>query len=184
MALYGHQHSFEQNLLRCDWAPDGSRVAAGSSDRIVYIWDAGEGTLDVKKILPACCQTVRNCHCIDHGNIVRSPHSPVTVSLHDYGELLLILVWHILMGMEVLPRNVHWCMKHSVLCPVVCDHVLTSPFSCCACSPCACAVSGEVQYALPGHKGSVNEVVFHPKEPIVGSCSNDRTLFLGELADS
>lgn len=45
MALYGHQHSFEQNLLRCDWAPDGSRVAAGSSDRIVYIWDAGERTL-------------------------------------------------------------------------------------------------------------------------------------------
>jgi hypothetical protein len=28
----------------------------------------------------------------------------------------------------------------------------------------------------------VNEVVFHPKEPIIGSCSNDRTLFLGELA--
>jgi Prp8 binding protein len=48
----------------------------------------------------------------------------------------------------------------------------------------ATAASGTVQYALPGHKGSVNEVVFHPKEPIVGSCSNDRTIFLGELADS
>lgn len=81
--LHGHQHSFEQGLLRCDWSPDGSRVAAGSADRVVYVWDP---------------------------------------------------------------------------------------------------VSGEVQYALPGHKGSVNEVVFHPKEPIVGSCSNDRTLFLGELA--
>jgi Prp8 binding protein len=46
----------------------------------------------------------------------------------------------------------------------------------------AAAGTREVQYALPGHKGSVNEVVFHPKEPIVGSCSNDRTLFLGELA--
>lgn len=83
--LYGHQHSFEQNLLRCDWSPDGNRVAAGSADRIVYVWDA---------------------------------------------------------------------------------------------------VTCEVLYALPGHKGSVNEVVFHPKEPIVGSCSNDRTIFLGELADS
>jgi len=40
--LYGHQHSFEQNLLRCDWSPDGNRVAAGSADRIVYVWDAGE----------------------------------------------------------------------------------------------------------------------------------------------
>ena len=22
----GHQHNFEQNLLKCDWSPDGSRV--------------------------------------------------------------------------------------------------------------------------------------------------------------
>ena len=35
-------------------------------------------------------------------------------------------------------------------------------------------------YQLPGHKGAVNEVAFHPKEPIVGSCSNDKTIFLGE----
>lgn len=48
----------------------------------------------------------------------------------------------------------------------------------------AAAATCEVEYALPGHKGSVNEVVFHPKEPIVGSCSNDRTIFLGELASS
>jgi hypothetical protein len=60
---------------------------------------------------------------------------------------------------------------------------------CAQCAPAfaAClvfAVTCEVQYALPGHKGSVNEVVFHPKEPIVGSCSNDRTIFLGELAEN
>jgi Prp8 binding protein len=34
---------------------------------------------------------------------------------------------------------------------------------------------------LPGHKGVVNEVSFSPIEPILVSCSSDRTLFLGEV---
>eukprot|EP00920_Eleutheroschizon_duboscqi_P015363 GHVT01035507.1.p1 GENE.GHVT01035507.1~~GHVT01035507.1.p1 ORF type:complete len:105 (+),score=4.64 GHVT01035507.1:533-847(+) len=36
-------------------------------------------------------------------------------------------------------------------------------------------------YKLPGHSGSVNEVTFHPKEPVVASGSSDRTIYLGEL---
>ena len=36
-------------------------------------------------------------------------------------------------------------------------------------------------YHLPGHTGSVNEVVFHPTEPIVGSCGSDKLIYLGEL---
>lgn len=39
----------------------------------------------------------------------------------------------------------------------------------------------KILFKLPGHKGCVNEVVFHPKEPIIASCSNDKTVFLGEL---
>lgn len=41
--------------------------------------------------------------------------------------------------------------------------------------------SGEIEYKLPGHKGSVNEVDYHPLEPIVVSCSSDSNLYLGEL---
>lgn len=78
----GHQHGFEKNLLRCDWSPDGRRITAGSSDRMVYIWEMA---------------------------------------------------------------------------------------------------TGAVEYALPGHKGCVIEAVFHPKEPIIASCSADRTIYLGEL---
>lgn len=44
------------------------------------------------------------------------------------------------------------------------------------------ATSGGLQYRLPGHNGSVNEVVFHPKEPIVASASSDKTIYMGELA--
>ena len=32
----GHQHNFEQNLLKCDWSPDGSRVRCpGRSSRVL-----------------------------------------------------------------------------------------------------------------------------------------------------
>jgi Prp8 binding protein len=36
-------------------------------------------------------------------------------------------------------------------------------------------------YCLPGHKGSVNEVIFHPTEPIIASCGSDKQIFIGEL---
>lgn len=41
----GHQRNFEMNLLRCSWSPDGKRVAAGSADRFVYVWDSHSSQL-------------------------------------------------------------------------------------------------------------------------------------------
>jgi Prp8 binding protein len=46
-----------------------------------------------------------------------------------------------------------------------------------------CSRSRDLLYALPGHRGVVHESVFHPVEPVVASCSSDRTIYLGELAD-
>jgi len=42
--------------------------------------------------------------------------------------------------------------------------------------------TGDEMYRLPGHSGSINEVAFHPVEPIVASASSDKTIYLGELA--
>ncbi|KAI9347207.1 WD40-repeat-containing domain protein [Zopfochytrium polystomum] len=39
----------------------------------------------------------------------------------------------------------------------------------------------KILYKLPGHKGCVTEVDWHPTEPIIVSSSNDKTLFLGEV---
>ena len=80
----GAMHGIEKNLLGCAWNAEGSRVAAGSSDQCVYVWDFATGRL---------------------------------------------------------------------------------------------------VYKLPGHTGSVNDVHFSPKEPILASCSTDATVFLGELHD-
>ncbi|KDQ15481.1 hypothetical protein BOTBODRAFT_54751 [Botryobasidium botryosum FD-172 SS1] len=44
--------------------------------------------------------------------------------------------------------------------------------------------SGRILYKLPGHKGTVTSVDFHPKEPIILSGSKDATMLLGEIDPS
>lgn len=34
----GATHNAENNLIRCDWSPDGAMVCAGSADRNVLVW--------------------------------------------------------------------------------------------------------------------------------------------------
>jgi Prp8 binding protein len=41
--------------------------------------------------------------------------------------------------------------------------------------------SGRIVYKLPGHKGCVNDVDWHPREPVIVSASTDGMLYLGEL---
>lgn len=41
--------------------------------------------------------------------------------------------------------------------------------------------SKKILYKLPGHTGSVNDMDFHPKEPIILSGSSDKCLYIGEL---
>jgi len=42
----------------------------------------------------------------------------------------------------------------------------------------------QIKYKLPGHQGSVNEVSFHPTEPIIVSCGSDAKIYLGEIEKS
>jgi Prp8 binding protein len=37
--ILGHSHGFEKYLLNCAWSKDGQRIASGSADRFVYVWD-------------------------------------------------------------------------------------------------------------------------------------------------
>lgn len=46
------------------------------------------------------------------------------------------------------------------------------------------ADNGKVLYKLPGHKGTVTSVDFHPKEPIILTGSKDGTMLLGEIEPS
>jgi len=39
----------------------------------------------------------------------------------------------------------------------------------------------QITYRLPGHLGSVNDVQFHPTQPILASCSSDKSIYFGEI---
>lgn len=41
--------------------------------------------------------------------------------------------------------------------------------------------SQRILYRLPGHKGTVTEVDYHPTEPIIASGATDKTIYLGEI---
>jgi Prp8 binding protein len=41
--------------------------------------------------------------------------------------------------------------------------------------------SGREVCAWPGHKASVNQVAFHPSQPVLASASSDRSIVLGEF---
>ncbi|EOD13705.1 hypothetical protein EMIHUDRAFT_53698, partial [Emiliania huxleyi CCMP1516] len=43
------------------------------------------------------------------------------------------------------------------------------------------AATKRIKYKLPGHTGSINEVAFHPTQPILASCANDKHVYLGEI---
>ncbi|XP_055921351.1 U5 small nuclear ribonucleoprotein 40 kDa protein-like [Eupeodes corollae] len=43
------------------------------------------------------------------------------------------------------------------------------------------ALTGETLHELPGHESTINDIKFHPKEPIILSASEDNYLFLHEF---
>ena len=43
------------------------------------------------------------------------------------------------------------------------------------------AATAAPAFRLPGHKGTVNAVDFHPSEPVLATGGQDRTIYLGEL---
>lgn len=136
--------------------------------------------------LQAACLPHSESHC-PHAKALCNPQDPsgaprlhLAVANHSHDPHIHTFAR---VSMEAA-RHVVFALVTAAFCCCCCHCCCDCGCCCCCCVLMTPAVTCEVLYALPGHKGSVNEVVFHPKEPIVGSCSNDRTIFLGELADS
>ncbi len=81
---------------------------------------------------------------------------------------------HVCMNVSVC---VSLCMNACTCAWCICMHVLVCA---CACMFAFCTHTNT--YILTqGHTATVQEVDFHPNEPIIGSCSSDKKIYLGEI---
>lgn len=79
--LPSNQHLVNGNLLRCAWSPDGTKVAAGSSDEEVSIFSVEKGVkLDD---LPGHSATINDVDFHPSGRIIASASSDNYLFLHE-----------------------------------------------------------------------------------------------------
>ena len=142
----GHVHTFEKNLLRCDWSPDGQKVRGRDGMGLRLRWVRGA-------CMHACSATLAQCGCVWVGGH-RGSAPLASLPSHSYAHRAL-----------PSPRPAQVTAGSGDRCVYIWD-----------------ANTRHLMYKLPGHSGSVNECVFHPSEPIIGSASSDKTIYLGELA--
>lgn len=58
----GAQHDLQKWLIKCSWSGDGQRIAAGSSDNFVYVWDVATGRVQYKLPGHRACVSMVDFH--------------------------------------------------------------------------------------------------------------------------
>lgn len=153
----------------------GDKVFSGCLDNNIHMWDIKKGA--VQQVLSGHTDTVTGVSLSPDGNFLLSNAADNTLRMWDIRPFFA--------GKD---RCVKLFRGHR--------HQMEKMLLRCAWSPDGKRVTAgsgdsfvyvwdvagsKLEYKLPGHRGSVNEVAFHPKEPIIGSASSDKTIYLGEL---
>ncbi|EGD79062.1 U5 snRNP-specific protein [Salpingoeca rosetta] len=155
-------------------ADDGERIISAGLDNAIKMWDLR--TMDVTERLAGHTDTVTGLSLSPNGKEVLSFAMDNTARIWDVQPFAQgPRLKKTLMGAQVgLEKNFIKCAwtpdgKH-VGCGSGDRNVYVWN-----------VFSQKIAYCLPGHKSCVNQVDFHPEEPIVVSCSSDKKLFQGEL---
>ncbi|KAF9516833.1 hypothetical protein BS47DRAFT_1375873 [Hydnum rufescens UP504] len=162
------------------WSPDGAQIYAGALDNVIHVYDLRKQ--EVVMALRGHTDIPSSLSVSPSGNYLLSPSFSSNT-----------IVWDI-RPFSPSPSRIHRVLQGA---PAGFENTLSRAAWSQEDGGKRVAVGGadrtvtiwdvestRVLYKLPGHKGTVTSVDFHPKEPIILTGSTDATMLLGEIERS
>lgn len=162
------------------WGPDGNSVYIGALDNMIHVYDLRKGA--EVSALGGHTDTPTSISLSPDGSYILSPSLSSQTLIHDIRPF------------SSSPTRIHRVLQGA---PAGFENALLRGAWSRSDNGARVAVGGadrtvtvwdvestKIQYKLPGHKGTVTCVDFHPKEPIILTGSKDATLLLGELEET
>ena len=167
-------YNSEYSVLSVSFNNDNNQIISGGIDNVIKLWDIRKGNLFLE--LEGHTDSVTGIKVSPDGNYLLSNSMDNTLRIWDIkpyasGDRCL----------KIFVGATHNFEKSLLRCSWSPDGTKISAGSSDRFVYIWDTTSRKVLYKLPGHKGSVNEVDFHSKEPIIASCSNDQSIYLGEI---
>jgi Prp8 binding protein len=175
-------------VMSVSFSSSGDRLFTAGVEGTIRQWDIRKQTSDDTNVYEATLQMQLQGH---HDSITGISLSPDGTSLLSTSMDNTCRIWDIRPYSRTPQRNTailvgaqHNIDKNLLRCSWSPSGKLVASGS--SDSP-SCHVyiwdsrTSQLIYKLPGHKGTVNQVDFHPKEPIIVSAGSDGVLFLGEI---
>jgi Prp8 binding protein len=166
-------------LLAVALSSDPDVVYCGGIDNRIYVWDLRKGSDSPRLILVGHQDTLTGLDVTNDASFLCSHSMDNTIRIWDVRPFF--------QGSDeercltILRGASHSFERNLLRCRFSSDGTLVGAGSADKFVYIWDVDSGELQYALPGHDGSVNDLAFHPKESLVASASSDKTIYIGEI---
>lgn len=160
-------------VLSVAFSEDGNQIFTAGIDPSIRVWDKRKN--DVLYRLEGHRDTITGISVSKDGNYLLSNSMDNTVRLFDIRPYAKERALKVFYGIQ------HGVDKNLLRCSWSPDGYKITAGSADAHVYIWDTNSRQILYKLPGHKATVNEVVFHPNEPIIASASSDKTIFMGEI---